>query len=159
MASKTRESHHASTKHKGHAGGKPSITAKNLWPEEKEFLEKHQSCLSRSTLRAKWIHSADEKADRPGQTLATRSHEVIRKWAEERGGVPATTGNIEEGERPRVLRFNFPDFGGSSLKEIDWDAWFGTFDQRKLVFLFQETKRDGAQSNFFRLDSPERENG
>jgi hypothetical protein len=29
----------------------------------------------------------------------------------------------------------------------------------EVVFLFQEHKRDGSESNFFRLDSPEREEG
>ena len=31
--------------------------------------------------------------------------------------------------------------------------------ERNLVFLFQEHKRDGSDSNFFRLDSPKRSDG
>ena len=133
----------------------PSITAKNTTPEEKRFLTRHENKLSPTTLRAKWTHSADDHADRPGQTLATRSHDVIRQWAEERGGVPATVG-AKEG-RPRVLRLNFPDRGGRNLQEISWEEWFETFDDRKLVFLYQERMKSGNQSNFFRFDSPERE--
>lgn len=37
---------------------------------------------------------------------------------------------------------------------MSWGDWFRTFDDRNLVFLFQEEKRDGTQSNFFRFDNP-----
>lgn len=132
------------------------IAAKNATPEEVRFLRRHADALSKTTQRAKWIHSPDEHEDRAGQSLATRRHEVIRHWAEERGGRPATVGREYEG-RPGVLRFNFPGFGGGSLREISWEDWFRSFDDRELVFLFQEHKRDGKPSNFFRLDSPKRE--
>ncbi|HJT76356.1 MAG TPA: hypothetical protein VJ739_04065 [Gemmataceae bacterium] len=143
----------------GRRGG-GRITARNVTRDEARFLERHQDELSPTTLRAKWVHAADEHEDRPGQSLATRSHEVIQHWAEERGAAPATVptqaAKAERG-RPRVLRFDFPGYGGRKLEAIDWDAWFQTFDRRKLVFLFQEHKRDGQESNFFRFDSPERE--
>jgi len=113
--------------------------------------------LSRATLRAKWIESPDEHAERPGQTLATRDHEVIRRWAEERGAAPATIPGTERDDRPGVLRLDFPGYGGGQLQRIDWDDWFRTFDERGLVFLFQERLKSGRQSNFFRFDSPERE--
>lgn len=112
--------------------------------------------LSRSTQRAKWIASARDHEDRPGQTLVTRDHDVIRQWAEARGGEPATVAR-RGGERPRVLRFNFPGYGGASLQSISWEDWFRTFDERGLVFLFQEHMGNGRTSNFFRLDSPQRE--
>lgn len=123
--------------------------------EDERFVEEHREGLSKSTQRAKWIHSVDEHEDRPGQTLATRSHDVITQWADERGATPATV-DSEEGQ-VRVLRFNFPGFGGEDLLEIEWDEWFEPFDQRQLVFLYQEHKAGGQQSNFFRLDNPERE--
>jgi hypothetical protein len=104
-----------------------------------------------------WIESPDQRAERPGQTLATQSHDVIRRWAEERGAVPATVPGTERDGRPGVLRFDFPDFGGGRLRAVDWDEWFETFDQRRLVFLFQEQMKSGRESNFFRLDSPDRE--
>ncbi len=112
--------------------------------------------LSKSTQRAKWIAAAGDHEDRPGQTLATRDHDVIRRWAEERGGEPATVAR-REGERPRTLRFNFPGYGGANLEAISWDEWLRTFDERDLVFLFQEHMSNGRPSNFFRLDSPQRE--
>lgn len=140
---------------------KQPATAKNTTREERKFIEEHAEGLSKTTVRyAKWTHSVDEHEDKPGQTLATQSREVIQAWAEERGGRPATVGE-REGERPRVLRFDFTDSDGegSRLEEIDWEDWFGVFEERQLVFIYQEHKADGTQSNFFRLDSPEREDG
>jgi hypothetical protein len=130
--------------------------ATNTTAEEAQFIAEHDQ-LSDSTKRARWIHSPEEHADQPGQTLATRSHDVIQRWAEERGGRPATVPGTEHDGRPGVLRIIFSDEGNDRLQEISWDDWFRTFDERQLVFLFQESKRDGQQSNFFRLDNPERE--
>jgi hypothetical protein len=112
--------------------------------------------VSRSTARAKWIETPDDLESRPGETLATRSHEVIQHWAEERNATPATRPGGDP-EDPRVLRFNFPGFGGQTLQEVSWDDWFRTFDDRNLVFLFQERMKAGNQSNFFRFDNPDRE--
>ncbi|SRR5579884_1204884 len=118
-----------------------------------------ESGLSDSAKRAKWIDSPDDHEDRNGQTLATRNHEVIQKWAEARGAMPATVAGTEHGDRAGVLRMNFPGYGGDDLQEISWDEWFRPFDERNLVFLFQENKSDGSESNFFRLDNPDREDG
>jgi hypothetical protein len=43
------------------------------------------------------------------------------------------------------------------LEHVSWDEWFEPFDERHLVFLYQETMRAGNQSNFFKIDSPMRE--
>lgn len=113
--------------------------------------------LSESTLRARWIQSPEEHEEHPGESLATRSHEVIQMWAEERGGQPATVPGTEHDNRPGVLRLNFPGYGGQGLQPISWEDWFRSFDERHLVFVYQEHKSDGHTSNFFRLDNPERE--
>lgn len=105
----------------------------------------------------KWIESPKEHEDRPGQSLATRNHQVIRRWAQERRAKPATVPGTEHNGRPGVLRFNFPGYGGRRLQEISWDRWFQSFDERNLIFRFQEHRRDGNQSNFFRLENPARE--
>ncbi|MCZ2824313.1 MULTISPECIES: Rho termination factor N-terminal domain-containing protein [unclassified Modestobacter] len=111
---------------------------------------------SRSLQYSQEITSLDEDPERAGRSLATSSHEVIRKWAEDRGGVPATVDGTEHGDHLGVLRF---DFTGDSenLRQVSWDEWFDTFDARKLNFLYQEERKDGNQSNFFRLESPDRE--
>ena len=104
------------------------------------------------------ITSPDEDPERAGRSLATTSHEVIWQWAEARGGRPATVEGTEHGDRLGVLRF---DFGGENerLRHVSWDEWFATFDARRLNFIYQEERSDGRQSNFFRLESPDREDG
>jgi hypothetical protein len=121
-------------------------------------LDSPRAGLSRAAQRARWIDSTAELADtRPGQTLATRSHEVIQHWAQARGAEPATTGT--RNGKPRVLRFQFPDYGGDPLERIAWQDWLAIFDEHRLVLLFQERLKNGSQSNFFRLDSPDRGDG
>jgi len=58
-----------------------------------------------------------------------------------------------------VLRLDFPGYGGDDLKHVSWDEWFETFDDRGLRFVYQEHKKDGSESNFFRLTNPDRDNG
>jgi hypothetical protein len=103
------------------------------------------------------IDSPDEHEERPGRSLVTRDHGTIRQWAEERDAVPATIAGTEHGDHLGVLRFDFP--GGDSpessrLEHVDWDEWFGTFDDRGLNFVYQEHRSDGRPSNFFRLQNP-----
>jgi hypothetical protein len=127
-----------------------------------EYLDKYGDKLSDSTKRAQWIDSPGEKPDHDGQTLATVSHDVIQHWAEARDAKPATVEGTEHGDHLGVLRFNFPGYDStedSKLKEVSWDEWFKTFDDRHLVMLFQDKMKDGKQSNFFRFDSPFREDG
>lgn len=147
------------TKHTAHASGAKThheISATNLTPEEKKFLEQHIGELSPSTLHAKWINNPNEHEDHPGQTLATQNPEVIQHWAEERKAVPATVPGTEHGNHLGVLRFNFPGYGGQKLEEVSWDKWLQTFKDQHLVFLFQEQMKSGKQSNFFHMDSPNR---
>ncbi len=67
--------------------------------DDKKYLKKWGDKLSDSTRRSKWIGGPDEHAEHDGQSLVTRNHEVIMKWAEERGAVPATVSGTEHGER------------------------------------------------------------
>lgn len=92
-----------------------------------------------------------------GQTLRTRDHEDIKHWAQQRNAKPATVPGTEHDDHLGVLQFDFPGYGGKNLAEVSWDQWFDTFDQRNLEFVYQETTKDGRQSNFFRLTSPDRE--
>ena len=100
------------------------------------------------------IDDVDEHAEREGRSLVTRNHEVIQTWAEERKAVPASVEGSEHDGHVGVLRFDFPG-GATDLKHISWDDWFEAFDARKLNFIYQETRSDGHQSNFFRLQNPE----
>jgi len=111
---------------------------------------------SKSIKYSQEVTSTDDEPERAGRSLVTTSHQVIREWAEQRGGVPATVEGTEHGDHLGVLRF---DFGGDSerLRQVSWEEWFETFDARRLNFLYQESRKDGNQSNFFRLESPDRE--
>jgi hypothetical protein len=104
------------------------------------------------------ITSTDQHEERPGRSLSTRDHDVIRRWAEARGGRPSTVEGTEHGDHLGVLRL---DFGEKTdrLREVSWDEWFATFDARDLEFVYQEHRSDGRDSNFFRLVSPHREDG
>lgn len=102
------------------------------------------------------VTSPDEQPEREGRSLVTTHHEVIKEWAEARGGKPATVEGTEHGDHLGVLRFDFgPD--SDKLRHVSWDEWFKTFDDRGLNFIYQETRTDGSQSNFFRLENPKRE--
>jgi hypothetical protein len=107
--------------------------------------------------RGRELTSTAERESHPGKTLVTTNHDVIRAWAEARGARPATVPGTEHGDRLGVLTFDFPGYGGENLREVSWDEWFRTFDERGLRFIFQEHKKDGSQSNFFRLENPNRE--
>ncbi|WTO07967.1 hypothetical protein OG505_29660 [Micromonospora sp. NBC_00617] len=85
---------------------------------------------------------------------------MIQRWARERGAKPATIAGTERDGRAGVLTFNIPGYRESSrIREITWDEWFNTFDLRRLNLIYQEQMRDGRQSNFFRTESPDREDG
>ncbi|MEU2612926.1 SAP domain-containing protein [Micromonospora sp. NPDC007271] len=115
---------------------------------------------SKSIRYAQEVTSVDDEPERPGRSLVTTDHDVIRRWAEARRGVPATVDGTEHDGRAGVLRFDFPANGRADrLREISWEEWFRTFDERRLNFIYQEERSDGRQSNFFRLENPDREDG
>ncbi|MQA95755.1 MAG: hypothetical protein GEV11_14285 [Streptosporangiales bacterium] len=92
--------------------------------------------------------------DHPGQTLVTTDHEVIHRWAEERGAVPARGPGTGPDDTQGTLRFDFTD-GGDGLEPVSWEDWLDTFDRRGLRFIYQEHLRSGRTSNFFRLERPD----
>jgi hypothetical protein len=87
-------------------------------------------------------HMAEEQSSR-----TTTDHDVIRKWAEERGGVPASVEGTGSDDDAGLLRIEFRD-ADNDLDEVDWDRFFKTFDDRGLAFLYQETTSDGGTSRF-----------
>lgn len=89
-----------------------------------------------------------------GSSKTTTNHDEIRRWAEERGGKPATVKRTERNNEPGVLRIDFPGYSGQdSLEEISWDEFFRKFDEKNLAFLYQDTTSSGEQSRFFKLVS------
>ena len=94
------------------------------------------------------------KSQTTAASYTTRDHDVIRTWAEARGGRPAaveTTGD-QPGHAPDagLLRIEFRD-EDDSLEEVDWEPFFRTFDDRGLAFVYQEQTSDGEQSRFSRF--------
>lgn len=122
--------------------------------DDAHFIAQYRDKLSESTLRAKWILSLDEHEDRLGQTLATRSHEVIRVWTDERNGIPSTIKRGAQNEEPVLLDLDFPGYDEEDLQHIEWPKWFEAFDQQDLVFVYQEHKTEGDLSIFFHFDGP-----
>lgn len=86
------------------------------------------------------------------ESRTTTNHDEIRKWAEARGGKPATVKTTGSEKDPGVLRIDFPGGAGEDrLEPISWDAFFKAFDQNKLAFLYQEETKGGKESRFFKL--------
>ena len=81
----------------------------------------------------------------------TTDHNKIKQWAEERQGKPAVVKGTENNEDGSDLLFiNFPGYAEDNLKDISWDEFFETFDDRDLAFLYQD-EIEGKKSRFFKL--------
>jgi hypothetical protein len=82
----------------------------------------------------------------------TREHETIRRWAEEREGVPATVSSTKRPGEIGILRIMFPKTGkDDNLQQISWEDFFRKFDENELQFLYQEKTNDGQLSRFFKF--------
>ena len=90
-----------------------------------------------------------------GDSHTTTDHDVIRKWAEERGDRPASVAGTG-GREPGILRIEFPGQGSEdSLDQITREEFFRKFEENRLAFLYQETLKDGHVSRFFKFISRE----
>lgn len=87
------------------------------------------------------------------ESKTTVDHEEIKKWAEGRGGVPATVKGTEaKGEEAGILRIHFPDYSSEeALEEISWEDFFEKFEDSKVAFLYQEETEEGKPSRFFKF--------
>jgi hypothetical protein len=91
------------------------------------------------------------KSQTEAASYTTTDHDVIRAWAEARGGKPATVRRTaDSGDDAGVLRIEFRD-EADDLEEIDWDRFFRTFDDRGLAFVYQEHTSDGELSRFHKF--------
>jgi len=80
----------------------------------------------------------------------TTDHGKIRKWAESRGGQPATVKDTGDDQEAGILRLDF-DPPDESLEKISWDEFFEKFDDAELAFLFQEKAANGKTSRFHKF--------
>jgi hypothetical protein len=91
-----------------------------------------------------------------GESKMTTNHDEIRKWAEARGGKPATVKSTASKDDVGLLRIDFPGYKGEgTLEEITWDEFFKKFDEKKLAFLYQDKTSSGEESRFFKFVSRE----
>ncbi len=93
------------------------------------------------------------------QSHVTKNHDEIRKWIEERGGIPSSVrGTAGKGEEAGILRVDFPGYGAGeeALKHIDWEEFFQKFDESRLSFLYQNRTKRGGKSRFFKFVRQER---
>jgi hypothetical protein len=90
-----------------------------------------------------------------GESQTTTDHQEIKRWAEARGGEPASVKGTETaGGHAGILRIAFPGYGEEEqLERISWDEFFRKFDESNLAFLYQNETREGKESRFFKLVS------
>lgn len=89
-----------------------------------------------------------------GEVHTTTDRDVIRKWAEERTGQPATVEGTGNGDQTGILRIQFPGHGDDeNLKAISWEAFFDKFEDQRLAFIYQDTLKDGQTSRFSKFVS------
>lgn len=69
----------------------------------------------------------------------TTDHDTIRRWAESKGGKPASVASTHQGDDVGIVRIMFPDRPQSehdALTEISWDEFFREFEERQLALLY-----------------------
>jgi hypothetical protein len=93
------------------------------------------------------VTSTETSEPPDGQTLATRDHEVIRRWATLHQAEPATgeatrsgpaTVNVNDGSVG--IRFNFPGFG--PFRSISWAEWLEHLDHHELTFVYENVPHE-----------------
>ncbi len=87
------------------------------------------------------------------QGKVTTDHTAIRRWAEERGGHPATVKGTESGgEHAGILRLDFEP-KEDKLDPLSWEEFFDKFEEAELAFLHQDKTADGKVSRFHKFVS------
>src|SRR4051794_10226935 len=99
-----------------------------------------------------WCNRArlENKEPRMAKGKVTTDHNHIRRWAEERGAVPATVKATESDGDPGLLRLDFPP-RDESLEPVEWDDFFKKFDEKALAFLYQDKTAAGRKSRFHKF--------
>lgn len=139
---------------------------KDTKTQAKNVKQNRDRDTARSEKRIEERSGAGEKSNRSsskvkmpaleaGKSNRTTDHDVIRQWAEDRDGSPATVKATEGKNDPGLLRINFPGYSGKySLENISWEDFFKKFDEKNLEFLYQEQTRTGKTSRFFKFVNP-----
>jgi hypothetical protein len=104
---------------------------------------------SRSRSRSSTTRSRSNRNTQTGsKSRMTKDHDEIRRWAEERGGSPASVKGTAKGREAGLLRIDFPGFSGEgTLQKINWEEFFDKFDEQNLTFLY-DSKKDSRFNKF-----------
>lgn len=81
----------------------------------------------------------------------TTDHDTIKRWAEARGGRPATVAATGGAHEAGILRLDFEPDDEPGLELISWDQLFDKFDKEDLVFMYQDKTSDGSTSRFHKF--------
>ncbi len=89
-----------------------------------------------------------------GISRTTTDPKTIKRWAEARGGIPASVPGTSKGGAG-LIRIHFPDYDEStdSLETIGWDAFFAKLKSESLAIVYQEATSDGEISRFNKIIS------
>lgn len=80
----------------------------------------------------------------------TTDHAEIKRWAESRGGRPASVKGTGDKDEAGILRIDFAE-DDARLENITWDEFFEKFEDAKLALLYQEQTAKGDESHFAKL--------
>ena len=117
---------------------------------EKTDTSVHEAGATAEELGKQTAVDRETKSATVAASFRTRDHDVIRAWAEARGGTPADVEGTGDGGGAGVLRIEFRD-EGDRLEGVGWEAFFATFDDSDVDFLYQERTSDGSLSRFHKL--------
>lgn len=95
------------------------------------------------------------KSQTTAASYTTQDPDVLRAWAEARGGRPAAVASTTDDGQDDVglLRLEFRDApaeaqDNDALQEVDWEPFLTTFRESGLSFVYQEKTSDGSTSRF-----------
>ena len=110
----------------------------------------HEAGATAEELGKEGAVDRETKSATVAASFTTRDHDVIRSWAEARGGTPADVEGTGDDGGAGVLRIEFRD-EADRLEDVGWDAFFATFDDSDVDFLYQERTSDGSVSRFHKF--------
>jgi hypothetical protein len=84
------------------------------------------------------------------EAKATRNHDTIRRWAEERGAKPSAMADAISPCDPDGLKLDF-DAKDRKLDVLTWGEFFEDFDDAELTFLYQDETEGGKKSRFYKF--------
>jgi hypothetical protein len=105
-------------------------------------LRRGSSAKTKTTRRARHIERV------------TTDHDEIRRWTEERGGIPARVKGTGGDGDVGIIRIAFPGAPNArdeSFEEISWDEFFKQCDKQNIALVYDETTAEGQKSYFCKL--------